>query len=221
MPEVGPVGTGVIVAVTAAVTVFVVRATFLPEKPVRALLVLLMSAGLLFESVGEFILNGGDWVPAAPLALCDFSVYVAVIALLTSNRLMSELTYLWGASGAFLAIVTPDLPAHRDLLVTSGFYVKHCALVVAAVGVAFRFGMPPRTGAVWRSFLCLNVVVFSIAVLDYFSGANFLFLRHKPAAATPFDYFGPWPYYILVVEALSVGFYTLLYLPFWLKRRRA
>jgi len=221
VPEVGGAEIGIIVVVVAAATLFVARAKFLPERPTRWVLVLLLAIGFLVESIGEYRLNGGDWKAAAPLALCDFGIVIAIITLLTSNRLMAELTYLWGASGAFLAIVTPDLPDHRDMLVTVAYFVKHGALTVAAVAVAFRFGLPPRPGAVWRSFLALNVIVVAMAVVDWLSGANFLFLRAKPDAATPFDHFGPWPYYIAVVEVLSVFMYGLLYLPFWLKRRHA
>ncbi len=220
MPDVGASEIGVIVAIVAAASVFLVRASFLPETPLRWVITLLLVFGVAVESVGEFLLNGGDWRPAAPLALCDISVGVAIAALLTRNRLMAELTYLWGASGAFLAIVTPDLPDHRDLLVVIAYFVKHGALTVAAVGVAFRFGLPPRPGAVWRALVAVNVVALVMAGVNWMADTNYMFLREKPDSATPLDYFGPWPYYILVAEALSVVLYALLYVPFWFKRRQ-
>jgi hypothetical integral membrane protein (TIGR02206 family) len=46
------------------------------------------------------------------------------------------------------------------------------------------------------------------------SGANYGFLRAKPPQASLLDLLGPWPWYILALDALAVVLFTLLYLPF-------
>ena len=53
-----------------------------------------------------------------------------------------------------------------------------------------------------------------VGVVDGLWGMNFLYLREKPWAPTLLDWLGPWPVYILAVEALALVLFLLLALPF-------
>ncbi len=52
-------------------------------------------------------------------------------------------------------------------------------------------------------------------------GSNYLFIMHKPETASLLDVLGPWPWYILSMEALGFVIFFLLYLPWLVKDLRA
>ncbi|MNC50153.1 Integral membrane protein [compost metagenome] len=65
--------------------------------------------------------------------------------------------------------------------------------------------------------LCLNLSAVLVYAADKVLGANYMFLAHKPSTFSVLDYFGPYPYYLLVEEAFAFVVFLLMYLVFfWL-----
>jgi hypothetical integral membrane protein (TIGR02206 family) len=52
------------------------------------------------------------------------------------------------------------------------------------------------------------------------TGGNYLFLSRKPEGGSLLDLLGPWPWYILSLEAVALLLFTILYLPFVIGRSR-
>jgi hypothetical integral membrane protein (TIGR02206 family) len=160
--------------------------------------------------------DGVSWKSYAPLQLCDAAVGLAAWALVTRAERAFELTWFWGGAGTLPALLTPDVaegfPHWRFLL----YFVQHGGIVAAAVVLAAG-GMRPRPGAVWRAFAWLNGYALLVGLVDWASGANFMYLRAKPGARTPLDWLGPWPWYLVACEVVALAFFALLALPF---RRR-
>lgn len=149
-----------------------------------------------------------------PLQMCDFLLLLAVFALLTRQRLACELLYFWAGAGTLLAMVTPDLGAgfpDRWFFVFFGF---HGLVIAAAALLTFGLRLSPGPGAPRRAFLLTNAYAAVVGLVDALSGANYLYLRAKPTAATLLDALGPWPVYILAVEVLALGLFLVLGLPF-------
>lgn len=157
---------------------------------------------------------GTPWGYLAPLHLCDVAIALSIWALWTRGPLASELTYFWGAAGTTLAVITPDLqdsfPAARFLT----YFALHGGVILAALWIPFGLGQRPRPGAVLRAFLWLNAYAALVLAVNVAFGTNFLYLLAKPSAPTPLDWFGPWPVYLLVGEAVALGLFSLLALPF-------
>ncbi len=183
------------------------------ERPVsQGLGVLVLAAGLGFVAV-EWAM-GVSWRAIAPLHLCDLAVFVGAAALFTRRQLPFELLYFWGLTGTLLVMLTPELaedfPHHRFIF----YFLQHGSLVVAAAFLAVGLRMRPRPRAALTAWLWLNAVAAGVGAIDLLFDVNFLYLRRKPEAATPLDWFGEWPLYLIVCEGLALGMFVLLSLPF-------
>lgn len=182
-----------------------------------ALLVLMAVSLVLSRHEGE------SWRTLAPLQLCDIALFVGAWALWTLRPLAAEVTYFWGAAGSVLAVLTPDLSFGFPAPIYFTYFALHGAVIVSAFLLPFGLGRVPRPGALWRVLLLTNLYAAVIAVVDVRFETNFLFLRAKPPSPTPFDWFGPWPWYLLVVEGVAVVLFAALSLPFvrdWRARGR-
>ena len=145
-----------------------------------------------------------------PLQLCDLAAVLAVWALLTLDRRAVEPLYFFALSATLPALFATELdvafPHFRYLV----YFVEHGLTVIAAVVLVFGLGLRPSAGAWGRAFLQVNGLASVAAVLNLALGTNFLYLREKPAGATPFDWFGPWPLYLVVLELLVLSLFRLL-----------
>ena len=153
-----------------------------------------------------------------PCHLCDVAAICGAAALWFRHQRMAELVWFWGVAGTLNGLITPALsesfPSPRFL----SFFALHSGVVIAAVYLVAGLGLRPQPGAVWRAFGWGQVYFVLAAVVDYTTGSNYGFLRSKPEQASLMDYMGPWPWYILGLEALALLLFGVLYLPF---RRRA
>lgn len=149
-----------------------------------------------------------------PLHLCDFAIFVAAYALVARSRGAAELVWFWAMSGTVLAMVAPDVAGGFPEGRWIAYHALHGAVVASAVALALGLGLAPRPGGPWRAFGWTLAYAAVVAVVDLATGANFLYLRTKPARPTLLDWFGPWPVYIPVAALVGLGLFWILYLPF-------
>lgn len=157
---------------------------------------------------------------ALPLQLCDLSWLLALAGMLTPNRRVVEPLYFFTLAGTVPAVVTPELPLGFPSFRFIAYFATHGLVVMSAVVLTFGFGLLPSRGAPWRAFLLLNLYALLVTPVNLLLGTNFLYLRAKPAPGTPFDAFGPWPWYILVLEAAFLCIFLLLDWPLRRLRER-
>ena len=209
------VALGIVGAVTAACA-FGVRSGPRAAATIRGILAVTLPLALLLLMILD-ARAGVSWRSYAPLQLCDVAVPLAVVALLTRHPLAFELTYAWSIAGTLPALLTPDVaegfPHWRWLL----YFAQHGGLVVAA-GTLVAMGLRPRAWTPLRALLWLNVVALGIGAVDWVSGANFMYLRQKPGTATPLDWFGPWPLYIVTCEWIALAVFCVACAPLRLFR---
>lgn len=159
------------------------------------------------------------WQVGLPLHLCDISLVLAFLGLLTRRAAVVEPLYFYVLAGTVPALLTPELgegfPAFRFLI----YFLPHGLTLLAMVVLVFGFRVVPRPGAWWRAFALLNAIALSDTAVNLWLDTNFLYLRAKPQDPTPFDWFGPWPCYILTLEAVFLVTFFLLDLPLRRLRR--
>ncbi|MGH7587415.1 MAG: TIGR02206 family membrane protein [Gemmatimonadota bacterium] len=180
-------------------------------------------AALLVASVTAYLAlatSSGEIGPLdfLPFHLCDLAIFVAVFALLTQSRLACEILYYWALAGTTLAILTPDVSGSFPDWRWVAYFTTHSFVVVSATVLVFGLDRTPRPGSAWRIFLITLVYAAVVGMVDFATGANFLYLARKPSGPTLLDWFGPWPVYIGVAAAVAGALFTLLEMPF---RRRS
>ena len=159
------------------------------------------------------------WPDALPMHLCDWASCAVIIALIWRGQLAYELAYLWGLSGTFQAVLTPDLTEAFPNPFFIGFFVDHCGIIVSVLFLTWGLAMRPRPGAVWRAWAWSQVYLVCAALVDWPLRVNYGYLRAKPSHGSLLDYFGPWPWYILTLELMALVFFTVFYAPFWFANR--
>ncbi len=159
----------------------------------------------------------GEWSleVTLPLQLCDLSLFLTIAVLLTKRRLPAELLYFWGVGGATQAILTPDIgPYTFPHFVFYQFFVSHAVILLTCIYMIAVEGFRPSGKSVLKTFLITNLYAVFIFPVNILTKGNYLFLSRKPEGGTLLDLLGPWPWYILSLEAVALLLFTLLYLPF-------
>ena len=153
-----------------------------------------------------------------PIHVCGAAIYLTAWALLKRGQRVYEIAYFWGLGGTVQALLTPnivdDFPAYWFVQ----YFITHGGIVAGVLFATFGLKMRPRRGAVLRAFVITNLYTGFVAGVDWLLGANYMFLCSPPVGKSPF-FFLPWPWYILFLEAVGLGFLLLLYLPFVLSDR--
>ena len=70
-----------------------------------------------------------------------------------------------------------------------------------------------------RTFVWLNLYLLLLIPVNLTLDANYFYLMEKPLNPSILDYFGPWPFYILVCELLAMGFFAIAYVPIYVGKK--
>ena len=113
-----------------------------------------------------------------------------------------------------MAILTPDLYGPTSSFRNVNFFVAHCGIVVAVLFLVVTRLKRPLPGSVWRTMIGLTGLGALVGIFDWVYKTNYMYLREKPAGGSAMDLMGPWPVYLLVLEAVALVLFYLLWLPF-------
>jgi hypothetical integral membrane protein (TIGR02206 family) len=145
-----------------------------------------------------------------PLELCDAASVAAIVALWTRHPLAFDLTYYWGLVGTMQGVFTPRLAVAIPDPEYFRYWGLHSGIVLAAIYLAAGVGMAPRRYSVWRSWGAAVALAVPVGFVDWALGANYMFLRAKPAYSI-LNKVGDWPWYI----ASMIGMLLVGMLIFW------
>lgn len=150
-----------------------------------------------------------------PFQLCSMTFMLSIIMLISKNYAVYEFIYFAGLGGAAQALLTPaailsDFPNFTYYY----FFIAHGGIVLTCLYMTWVIGYRPRFKSIWKTMLILNLYMGFAVIINKLTGGNYLFISHKPAEASLLDYLGPWPWYIVSMEAAALVIFIILYLPF-------
>lgn len=211
----GPVHVALLIGILAIAVTLSMLCRHLPDA--RRALRLTLGYGLALNEIIWWIFRysqeGFRFPLNLPLQLCDVTVWSTVIACITLTPLAVEFSYFAGLAGAGMAVLTPDLWSAWLSYPAIYFFLAHGGIVIAIAVLVFGRLTRLRAGAVWRAFGMLILYVVFLGVFDGVFGANYMYLRQKPANATLLTVLGPWPVYLIAGLGIALALFWLLWLP--------
>jgi hypothetical integral membrane protein (TIGR02206 family) len=162
--------------------------------------------------------GGVPWVQDLPLHLCDINTVVCALMLLTRSYRLYEVAYFWSICGSLAALLTPDLRYGFPHITFLLFFFGHGVVIIAVLYATFAWGFRPQLRSVGTTLLITIVYGALLLPLNFVLDTNYMYLRAKPASATPIDYLGPWPWYLFGLVVLAAIVMLLSYAPFALSR---
>ncbi|MGL4867733.1 MAG: TIGR02206 family membrane protein [Cetobacterium sp.] len=167
---------------------------------VISLIVLLIKCGELFI---RYKLIGEAWYQILPLHLCNITLIFAVFG--TIFRFMPFLyaTFFWSI-GALFAVLTPEVRETFPSFFNISFFLTHFYILFIAIVEYKVFKLRVSLESWTASFLGINLIMAGVFFINKVLGTNYLYVNRKPSFNSPLNYFGEWPYYIIVVEIVYI-----------------
>jgi hypothetical integral membrane protein (TIGR02206 family) len=160
-------------------------------------------------TTGRWSLSG-----SLPLELCSISLLVAIALLWTGNRRLYMFVFFAGIGGAIQAIGTPVLDVGFPHFRYFHFFYTHIGIILTALYFTWIKGYRPTFRGAVSTMIVLNVLLPFIFFVNQLFDANYMFLRMKPENGSLLDVLGPYPWYILSLEAVAFFIFVLLWLAF-------
>ena len=154
-----------------------------------------------------------------PLHLCDVSILIAPVVLLTANRHAFELLYFWGIGGALQALATPTLTSSFPAPICIAFFEAHGLVIASALYATVILRLRPTLRSIPRVWLITVAYGLLMIPVNCLLGTNFLYVMEPPSTASLLDLMGPWPWYLLTLQPVILLVLALCYLPFFLRDR--
>lgn len=159
-----------------------------------------------------------DFRTDLPLYLC--SLLGILIPVYTHYRKywMFEILVFWIIAGTLQGVITPDIAVGFPSLDYFRYWIVHLGLLIVMFYSIFVLNLKPKLNSVFKSFFGLQVYVVLMMLINVLLDANYFYLNEKPKSASLLDYFGDWPYYIIVGQLLIIPLFLIIYLPFYFRR---
>jgi len=210
----------IIITATFALPAILVLISRLLRSKLFENVVLMSLATVLFVNRIWAVAIGWDsgmrrFVDFLPLHLCDVATFMVIVACLTRSASLIRITYFFALAGTLQAILTPDIRVNFPEPRFISFFVSHSGIVISALYLTLGLRVYPDWRSLLQAFLWLQGYAMVAFASNMLLGTNFGYLASKPANPSILDFFGPWPWYILVLEAVALVKFALLLLPFF------
>lgn len=179
-----------------------------------------MSITIVFWTFLKIYNRGFDIKHDLPFHLCNFIALLLPVLTITRKKIYYEILLFWIFAGTSQAIITPDIKNGFPHFHFLKYWIIHAGLIVFILYITHIYNMRPTLKSVFKSFLALQAYFILMLIINKITGANYFYINRKPEGASILDYLGDWPYYILVGEIILLPYFLIIYLPFYLTRKR-
>ena len=186
---------------------------------VGVLLSLLPAFAVIFRMVCTYLDGTFTIQEELPFQLCRTLAFAFPFVIYYQSRKWFGVFYFFTIVGTLQAILTPDLPLSAPHHSYWTYWVLHCVLIGLPIYCLVNFNWKVTIKDFWNAIIVVNLYMVFTGVINYLIGSNYFYTSHKPPGPTLLDVFGPWPWYIAVVELLTVFLFFLAGLPFWVSRK--
>lgn len=150
-----------------------------------------------------------------PLELCSLTLMLSILMLITKSRLLYTFVFYAGICGALAALLTPNLAYAFPHFRFIQFFIAHGAIILSALYMSWIEYEKLSFISVPIGFIMLNVAAGFVWLINQMTGANYMFLSHKPDTPSILDLLGPYPFYIVMEEILALHLFLMLYVLFF------
>ena len=167
-----------------------------------------------------WLFQSGRWDASnsLPLELCSISLMLTILLLWTGNKYIYDFVFYAGIGGAIQAIATPVLDMGFPHFRYFHFFYTHISIVLTALYFTWVKGYRPTFKGIIQTMVALNIFLPIVFAINVQIQGNYMFLRSKPANGSLLDFLGPYPWYILSLEAVAFLLFVCLWLVFREKR---
>ena len=155
-----------------------------------------------------------------PLYLCSFIALLIPIFTYYRKYWMYEILLFWIIAGTLQGVITPDISDGFPTFDFFRYWVVHLGLLIIIFYATIVFKMRPIFKSVIKSILALQLYVVLMVLINSLLDSNYFYLNRKPQSASLLDYFGEWPYYIIVTQLILIPYFLIIYLPFYLSSKK-
>ena len=154
-----------------------------------------------------------------PLHLCQYSLIIATVGLITRKRFCFEFAYLIGTTGALQAMITPAPAGLDNMTYLVTFFTHHAILVLFPIWNIVVDGMVTNRGKILRTMLFVNLMGIPVATVNWLIGSNYMYLCTKPGVDSLF-LVSAWPWYLLGLEVVALLMMAIDSVPMIYLRRK-
>lgn len=147
-----------------------------------------------------------------PLELCSISLLAAIILLWTGDRRLVDFVVFAGIGGALQAVITPVLDMNFPHFRFFHFFYTHAGIILTGLYFVWVKNYRPTFRGVLKTMIAINALLPIIMAANWLFDGNYMFLRMKPQNGSLLDFLGPYPWYILSLEAVAFIMFSLIWL---------
>ncbi|OUR99478.1 hypothetical protein A9Q86_12995 [Flavobacteriales bacterium 33_180_T64] len=155
-----------------------------------------------------------------PLYLCSLLGIIIPFYTYYRKYWMFEILVFWIIAGTLQGVITPDIAEGVPSFDYFRYWIVHLGLLFVIFYSIFVFKLKPKLKSVFKSFFALQIYVVLMIGVNHLLNANYFYLNKKPESASVLDYFGEWPYYIIICQLIIIPLFLIIYLPFYFSKTK-